>query len=107
MNEVFLPYVNRLSRCRCGSGAIALRGVAHDHAYDAAGQDDLEIVSVLQVGDEKSENESHCQTEQNAQRHGVYLAGKNSGCYSGDQSLERRTKDDSHYLRSYSGRKPT
>src|SRR6266481_4716741 len=110
------PYLNERNSClpigcllarrrRCRR-AVALRRVTHNHSYDAAGQNNLEIVAVLHIRNDISEHESDGQTEQNPKRHGIHFAGKNACRYSRDQSLDRRTEDDSRQLRSHRRREP-
>src|SRR6266481_243964 len=93
---------------RSGNGrrTVTLRRVTHDHSYDAAGQNNLEIVAVLQIGDEKGQDEPDSQTEKYAERHGLHLASENTCRDAGDQSLDRRTKDNSNYLRADGRCKP-
>src|SRR6266478_3507578 len=95
-----------LARRWCRHGAVALRGVTHNHSHDAAGQNDFEIVAMLKVCDDERQHKTNCETEQNAERHGIHLSRKNARRYAGDQTLNCRTKDDSRQLRSYSRSEP-
>src|SRR5713226_3524754 len=98
---------NSISAGRGSRGrTVALRGVTHNHPHDTAGQDDFEVVAVLHVGHEIRKHESHGQAEQNAEWHGIHLARKNASRYSGNQPLDRRTKNDSHQLRPHSRSEP-
>src|SRR5439155_22576865 len=92
-----------LFRLSCCSGSrrhtVALRGVIHDQSDNTAGQNDLEIVAMLKICNDKGEHEPHSQTEEKPERHGIHLASENAGGNPGEQSLDRTAEDDAHPLR--------
>src|SRR5882672_6883052 len=103
------PHFRLFLACRrrcCGSCAVPLRGVSHDHSNDAAGQNDFEIIAVLHVGDQKRQHESYGEAEQDPERHRIYLSSENAGRDSRNQALHRRANNDANHLRAYGRGKP-
>src|SRR5258708_605277 len=86
--------------------AIPLRGVAHNHSHDAAGQDDLQIVAVLHVGDEESQHEANGHAKQDPQRHGIHLSSKDAGSDPGNKPLDGGPDNNARELSAYRRREP-
>src|SRR6267378_3908832 len=101
--RLFLP----CRGCRCGRCPVPLRCVSPNHPHAAAGQNDFEILAVLQVGDQKRQHESHGEAEQDSERHRIYLSRENARRNSRKQSLHRRANDNANHLRADGRREPS
>jgi len=57
---------------------VLLRGVADDHANDAAGQDDLEIVAVLHIRNQESQYKANRHTKTGSPKVRIHLSSKDA-----------------------------
>jgi hypothetical protein len=55
---------------------VPLCRVAHDEAHHASRQHDLEVITVLHLGDDECQEQSDAETEHNAQRQRMHLASE-------------------------------